>query len=156
MTKRMVVASTNMPMEQLMRETGMRTNNMGKESKNGQMVQSTAAFTKKAKRMAMVLLLLLTVVSTKVTLFRMRSLDKENMSGQMENHTMANGRKIRCTDRVFKSGMMVRSMRDSSRTTKDRVVAPSLGEMAEFMMVSGLMASSMDRAFSLRWTKPSV
>jgi len=82
------------------------------------------------------------VQSTQGTLFRMKSLARADMYGQMEKLMKVNGRRIRCTDMVYSSGRMVKSTRATSQMTSVKARASLLGKMAESMMDSGKMANN--------------
>jgi hypothetical protein len=93
-------------------------------------------------------LLLLTGASTQDSLKRMKFLDRASTHGQTAKYMKVNGPKTKCTVLANLCGRTVKSTKESLEMTNEKVMEYFIGETAESTMVSGVTASSMERASS--------
>lgn len=84
-----------------MRENGLKTNNMEKELKVGQMAQNTKVIIEMVRKMVKAHSTSQTEASLQANSFQMRLRATAVTCGQMENPTWANGFKTKCTDRAI-------------------------------------------------------
>ena len=76
---------------------------------------------------------------------KIRSMDVVSISGQMVESTMASGKIIICTAKVFTPGKTVVCTKVTTRMTASMAMVSTLGMMVNNMKAGGRMESSMEK-----------
>ena len=142
-TKRTAKAAICMLMEPLTRANGKKTSSMVRELRPGPTERSMRANTLTGKSMAMGSLSLLTEVCTMGNLCKTRLKEKANMCGLMVRHMKASGSETRWKAMEYYGGGTAKSMKVTSKTTRETASGNLAGEMADFTRATGRRASSM-------------
>jgi len=148
MTKLMAKGHTHMPMEQLIKGTGLMTSKMDMGLKPGLMELDMKECIKKERNMEKENLTLQTGVCTMENSKTTKSAGEESTDGTTAKSLKASGLKTKCTGTEGCHGLTESSMRVSSKTTKDTDLALSSGKTERFTKVLGIKENSMEKALS--------
>jgi hypothetical protein len=134
-------------MVQIMRASGLKTNNMEKARKSGKMELTSWENMLQDKSKEMVLLIgqmaPLFRDNFKIIIFMVMG----DMFGSMNEYSKENGNIIKCMDKVSLLGQMAGSTKDNTRMTKNAAMGSSHGLMDVDMKECGSTVSKMVKAY---------
>ena len=148
MTKRTDLATTLISTEADTKASGLRTNKMARELRNGQMVQSTLDSIRKVKSTEMESLFGLIRAPMRETFTTIIFMASANTSGQMAEYLMAIGLKTEWKAKVSSHGVMAVNTLENTKMIKNTDMVYSHGLMGGATMVSGTKASSMEKEYT--------
>ena len=144
MTRPMAGAGILILTEPFMKESGKRTNRMGKALSNGLMGPLIRDIMCRGRNTGRDSLFGKMEVHMKGSLLIIISMGEGFISGLMEGNTRDSGGTIKCMERVSSLGLTVEGMRGTTLTTRRRVGVHSLGLMESNILENGRMASNTD------------
>lgn len=144
MIRHMATVPISMLMEQLMLENGTKINSKERELKNGQMVPGTRGCTEMERSTETDASHSQMAAPTRATSVIMRFQVLVNTFGQTARSLKVSGRKIKCTDKAYWSGKMVRDTKDNSASISERAEELSGGGMEESTKENGWTVSSTE------------
>ena len=148
-TKHMVMESTTIATEQLMKANGRKINSMERGRSYGRMALSMSALILRGKSMVMENFSGLMAVPTKGSSIRMKSMGMAFINGTMGGNMKDNGIRIKCTDMEFLRGRTDALMMASTTWIKRRGMECFNGPMAGSIEAVGRTESRMAKALIL-------